>query len=106
MKISNQIIGFFCLTAALMGSAQPALSQCAMCKEAIDSDADTNSTGTADQAALTGYTRGIFLSIFFLLGMLFTTGGGVVFLIMKEGRQTGDMMEFMKPPGEQEMAKK
>jgi hypothetical protein len=101
MKKPKQLIGFLCLTAMFMCASGTAWSQCAMCKEAIDSDADTNSTGTADEAALTGYTRGIFLSIFFLLGMLFTTAGGVVFLIIKEGRQTGDMMEFMKAPSDQ-----
>jgi hypothetical protein len=100
MKMPKKFISFLCLTAIFMCTSGPVWSQCAMCKEAIDSDADSNSTGTADEAALTGYTRGIFLSIFFLLGMLFTTGGGVVFLIIKEGRQTGDMMEFMKTPAE------
>ena len=101
MTMPKQLIGFLGLMAILMCVARPAWSQCAMCKEAIETDADTNSTGTAGAAALTGYTRGIFLSIFFLLGMLFTTAGGVVFMIMRDGRQSGNMMEFMEPPADQ-----
>ncbi|MDP7131101.1 MAG: hypothetical protein QF437_11460 [Planctomycetota bacterium] len=101
MTTPKQFIGFLGLMAVLMCVARPAWSQCAMCKEAIETDADTNSTGTAGAAALTGYTRGIFLSIFFLLGMLFTTAGGVVFLIMRDGRQSGNMMEFMDHPADQ-----
>lgn len=66
---------------------RPAWSQCAMCQETLSSGAEGAETSDGTKADLGGLPRGMFWSIVFLLGAIFSLTGGVVFLIVREGRQ-------------------
>ena len=51
------------------------LSQCAMCKEAVETNGDP------------GLNLGIFLTIFLMIGMMFSLAGGLVWYVVRDSRK-------------------